>query len=196
MIYKLSIMQDCQEFEACDEADQRKVNWNNPVLGGELPELIEWAPPRLTRLEGGDGTIKARRLCDLSAVANSFLLSQHAVEALGPILADDALLYPVIALDCETEFFMLIPRFTIDCLDRDKSEGDIRKYGPLAGYFSAIRKLVVDETRLNGRNVFMLPDSKMACYVTEEFKNAVWDTKLCGFELRQSHWDTSPWTSG
>ena len=189
-------MQDCLEYEACDESDERKVNWNNPVLGDALPELDEWIPPRLTRLKHDDGTENSGRLCDLSAVAYSFLLSEGAVEALGSLLTDDVLLYPVHLADCPTAYSMLVPRFTVDCLDRDRSEGDIRKYGPLAGYFSNIRKLVVDESKLNGHNIFMLPDSKLAVYVTEHFKIAVRDAKLTGFELRKSHWDTDPWTSG
>lgn len=189
-------MRDCLEYEASDASDERKVNWNNPAIGDALPELAEWIPPRLSRFKLEDGSEKAGRPCDLSAVAYSFLVSQRAIEALGPILADDALLYPVSLPDYEIEYSILVPQFTIDCIDRERSEGDIRKYGPLAGYFSNIRKLVVDESKLNGHNLFMLPDSRLALYVTEGFRIAIKDANLTGFELRKSHWDTSPWISG
>lgn len=185
-------------YLAISESDDEKMQWYDPLMGVPLPASTDdWGPPLLEQYLGdGKKKRKPRPIGDSPSSGAVHLVSQKAANALSDIFEKHAKLYPVKLRDAPNEeFFMVVVTTEIDCLDRESSTGKKSGYEKKPEYFSTIETWVFDESKLEGVDLFVLPDSNTTCYVSEGFKQRVIDSGLKGFEFRKEFWDEDPFIS-
>ncbi len=177
---------------------ERMMYWYDNVTGYPLPSLEKWEKPILTQYLGEDG--KKRKPCivtDVVSAALVHLISEKAKNTLADIWEKHVTLYPVILDDSDELYYMVVVHTVIDCIDREKSEGRIQKYGKNKGkgYFSVINNWVFREEEIGDNYLFVLPDDETNIYVTEKFKQRVIESGLTGFGLKKEFWDEDPFIS-
>ncbi|AOE49525.1 imm11 family protein [Kangiella sediminilitoris] len=182
-------------YLAVSESDDERMQWYDPLMGVPLPASMEdWKPPLLEQYLG-DGKKKRKPgiIGDSPSSGVVHLVSEKAANALSDIFEKHAKLYPVKLKDAPNEnFYMVVVTTEIDCLDRDKSTGKRTGYEIRPEYFSSIHTWVFDESKLEGVDLFVLPDSKTTCYVSDRFKQRVIDAGLKGFGFEKEFWDEDP----
>lgn len=184
------------DYGGCTNTDERKMNWSDSLIGTALPSLSAWAPPRLTQyLGGGRKPRKPKPIGDAPGSGLCNLISQRAADALRDVWDRHALLYPVALDDAPEPYYMVVVQTVIDALDRERSVGNLQKYGPTPDLFASIDEWVFHEDQLGDAVLFRLPDSKTAMYVTEAFRDRVVAAKLKGFCLKRSFWEEKPFIS-
>ncbi|WP_018624959.1 imm11 family protein [Kangiella aquimarina] len=182
-------------YLAVSESDDEKMQWYDPLMGVPLPtSMNEWEPPLLEQYLGdGKKKRKPSPIGDAPSSGVIHLVSQKAVDALSDIFDKHAKLYPVKLKDAPNEdFYMIVVTTEVDCLDREKSTGKRTGYEKRPEYFSSIHTWVFDESKLEGVDLFVLPDSKTTCYVSERFKQRVLYSGLKGFGFVKEFWDDEP----
>lgn len=195
-IYGWWIGESCADYTGATEADDRKIVWEDAILGDPLPEVEAWKPPRLTQYRGGNGRRALRPVLDCQGSVGGNIISDRARLALHDILSRHARLYPVWLDDRPDErYFMVVPETTLECLDRERSTGPLQKYGPTPDYFADVHHWVFDEACVGDVDLFRIPDSASTVYVSERFRQCVADSGLQGFCLRRQAFDDNPWTS-
>ena len=176
--------------------DEARMDWAPALPSSELPPLAQWQPARLTQYLGpGKKPRKPRPIGDAPASGGLNLISQRAADALRDIWDRHALLYPVVLDDASEPYYMVVVQTVIDALDRERSVGTLQKYGPTPDLFAVIDEWVFHEDMIGDAQLFRLPDSKTAMYVTEAFKDRVIEAKLKGFCLKRSFWEEKPFIS-
>ena len=184
------------EYTGVTEEDNKKIRWYDNLLGDPLPGLSDWDPPTLTQYRGSNGKRALRDLCDAPSSASINLISQRAADSLRDIWDYHATLYPVSLADApEQDFYMVVANTILNCLDRERSEGPLQKYGATPDAFASVYKWVFDEECIGKNVLFRIPDSKTTTYVTETFKQRVREAGLKGFCLKKEFWDTNEWVS-
>lgn len=182
-------------YLAASEDDEERMQWYDPLMGVPLPtSMNEWEPPLLEQYLG-DGKKKRKPgvIDDSPSSGVVHLVSGKAANALSDIFEKHAKLYPVKLKDAPNEdFYMVVVTTEIDCLDRENSAGKKSGYEKKPEYFSTIETWVFDESKLEGVDLFVLPDSKTTCYVSEQFKQRVLDSGLKGFGFVKEFWDEEP----
>ncbi|QGM81194.1 imm11 family protein [Otariodibacter oris] len=177
---------------------ERMMYWNNSVSGYPLPSLDKWETPVLTQYLGEEGKErKPRSLTDVVSASSVHLINEKAKNVLADIWEKHATLYPVTLDDSNEPYYMVVVHTEIDCIDREKSEGRIQKYGKNKGkgYFSVINNWVFREEEIGDNYLFVLPDDETVIYATEAFKQRVIESGLTGFGLRKEFWDEDPFIS-
>lgn len=198
MIYRWSEPEAATSYIGKTEADSAKLDWYNPTIGVPLVDLDSWSPPLLVPYcaSGGGGRRQKSVQSDAPKANSVNLISDSAAAALRNILDRHATLYPVTLEDQPTrQFFMVVVKTTLDCLDRERSKGKLRKYGARAGLFAVVENWVFDADCIGDSDMFVLPDSETAIFVSENFKNRIASAGLKGFCLKTSFWDDDPWIS-
>jgi hypothetical protein len=177
-------------------ADKDKMDWHPALPSSSLPPLSQWEPARLSQYLGeGKKSRKPKPIGDAPAAGLCNLISQRAADALRDIWDRHALLYPVVLDDAPEPYYMVVVQTVIDALDRERSVGKLQKYGPTPNLFAVINEWVFREDQLGDAELFRLPDSKTAMYVTEAFKERVVAAKLKGFCFKRSFWEEDPFIS-
>ncbi len=199
MIYKWSNLSiKYAQYGGTTEKYEEMMCWYDDLMGVPLVPLEEWHPPLLTQYLGEEG--KERKPClltDVVSAASVHLISEKAKNALADIWEKHATLYPVTLDDSETPYYMVVVHTVIDCIDREKSEGEIQKYGKNKGkgYFGLIHTWVFREEEIGDNYLFRLPDHETNIYATEAFKQRVIESGLTGFGLKKEFWDEDPFVS-
>lgn len=184
------------EFTGVSDLDRRKIRWYDKTIGDPLPRLVDWVPPTLTQYRGGNGKRKLRPILDSASSASLNIVSTRARVELQDIWDRHVLLYPVILdQDQDNEFFVVVVKTTLDCLDRAHSSGPLQKYGPTPELFASVHTWEFDDECVGGADIFTIPDSSTNIFVSERFKRRVAESGLKGFCLRNTFWDESPWIS-
>jgi len=186
-------------------ADDRKVAWYDETLGDPLPPLDQWKPP-LLRQYLGEGPVlrKPRKIGDAPSSALANIISPRAAKELADIWSRHADLYPVRLEDAPgATYFMVVCRERLgwDSLD----EGSVCLKHPLerAQHIPAAQRLdgavvyavkewhFIDE-KVGDRDLFVLPNSEVAYFVSERFVQRVKAAKLKGFRFDAVYSDPNP----
>ncbi len=173
------------------DQDEKSIRWYDHILGEPLPSLSQWEPPVLQQYLG-DGKKKRKPgiIGDAPSSGSINLISQRAVDVLEDILERHALLYPVKLVDAPDEnFYMVVVKTKLDCLDRQKSTGfQLTGYGSTK-YFTPVHTWVFGEKCLGDNDLFVIPDCNISIYVSERFKKRVIEAGLKGFGFKKEFWD-------
>jgi hypothetical protein len=196
-IYKWSSAEKIAEYLGKDPADEEKINWFDSIMGIPLVALDEWKPPVLEQYLGENKKRKSLKLIGDAPVSGPvIIISELAANALRDIWDRHAVLYPVILSDDkEHNYYMVVVQTVLDCLDREKSTGPKQKYGPTPDLFASVETWVFDEGCIGDVDLFVLPDSKTAAFVSERFRQRVIKAGLKGFCLKKEFWEEDPWVS-
>ncbi|QGM81193.1 imm11 family protein [Otariodibacter oris] len=177
---------------------ERMMCWYDAIIGDPLPPLDKWETPVLTQYLGEEW--KKRKPCKVTDVVRSgstHLISEKAKNALADIWEKHATLYPVTLDDSNEPYYMVVVHTVIDCIDRERTIGDIQKYGKNKGkgYFSALKKWVMREEEVGDNYLFLTPDMETRIFATEAFKQRVIESGLTGFGLVKEAYDEDPFIS-
>lgn len=188
------------QYGGMTEEDEGAITWYSPVLGTPLPPLSKWKIPTLTQYIGNGDKKSSRIIADCVSSASIHLISQKAVDLLKDIWDKHATLYPVILDDKPDEYYyMVVVHTVIDCLDRANSIGS--KYNEETekgkkGYFNSITEWFMREEEIGDNDLFVLPDSPTAIYVTEHLKQRIIEANLTGFGFcKTKYFDDEPFIS-
>jgi hypothetical protein len=196
-VYEWSRSERYAGYVGVTDADERKLNWSDALIGDPLPPLSAWLPPCLAQYEGaGRPKRKPKPIGDSPASGRLNLISERAAEALADIWQRHAILYPVSLDDTDQRYYMVVVKTTIvDALDREASSGKRNTHGGDLSHFATLDEWVFKERRLQGVDLFQVPDIKLAYYVTDAFKQRVIQARLKGFCLKARFWDDKPFLS-
>ncbi len=190
MYYRWSAPEDAVDFVGSTESDDRWLLWHDPLLGEPLPDLEDWTPPQVVCR----GARRVNTDAPMSRLVN--LVSAKAAEVLSDIWSRHAILYPLVTADASDDsFFMVVVKTQLDCIDRQKSQGPLQKYGSTPDLFANVESWVFDTGIIGDADAFVLPDSSTTVYVSERFKNRVVESGLRGFCLKTRFWEEDPWVS-
>lgn len=161
---------------------------------GEMPRLDEEYVP----IEVSPDKTKVGDLAHWRSV----VLSQRAVDALGPLLSDVGVFYPLNVKGAPQAYWLFVITNVIDCLDEDSSEGRLTEiplnilrannydldsiYWEPDVKFSFLDKVKLKTEALEGRNsiLFSLPHyGNEYIFVNDDFRLAVEKNELVGFVL-------------
>lgn len=186
-------------------ADDRKVCWYDETLGDLLPPLDQWKAPML-RQYLGEGPVlrKPRKIGDAPSSALANIISPRAAKELADIWSRHAELYPVHLEDAPGEtYFMVVCREQVgwDSL----GEGSVCLKHPLelaqhipaeqrldGAVVYAIKKWNFINEKVGDRDLFVLPHSDVAYFVSERFVQRVKAAKLKGFRFDAVYLDPDP----
>jgi hypothetical protein len=178
--------------------DEEKVRWYDSLMGIPLVPLDDWEPPVLEQYLGGN-TKKRKRLKpigDSPASGPVNIISERAAIALSDICDRHTSLYPVILDDDRiNKYYMVVVQTVLDCLDREKSTGPKQKYTSTPDLFASVETWVFDDECIGDVDLFVLPDSKTATFVSERFRQRVIESGLKGFCLKKEFWEEDSWVS-
>lgn len=186
-------------------ADDRKVTWYDETLGDPLPPLEQWKAP-LLRQYLGEGPVlrKPRKIGDAPSSALANIISPRAAEALADIWSRHAQLYPVHLEDAPGEtYFIVVCREQVgwDSL----GEGSVCLKHPLeraqhipaeqrldGAVVYAVKEWHFIDDKVGDRDLFVLPHSEVAYFVSERFVQRVKAAKLKGFRFDAVYSDPKP----
>ncbi len=190
MIYLWSGSDKQDGFTGKTEADDRKVWWNDELIGEPLPPLSEWEPPLLTLYLGDEKKRKPKPILDCSGPNVFNYINQKSADALSDILERHAELYPVTLEEKPDEnFYMVVVRTELDALDRSRSKGQKSIINPDSELFVSVDEWAFHEDIIADNDLFYIPDVRTKSFVSERFKQRVADAGLRGFEFRTKFWD-------
>ena len=186
-------------------ADDKKVNWAGEMQGDPLPSLHQWKAP-LLRQYLGEGPVlrKPRKIGDAPSCAPTNLVSPRASRELEDIFSRHADLYPVQLEDAPGEtYFMVVCREHVgwDCLGKGsillKHPLEVAQHIPAAQRLDgavvyAIKEWHFIDENLQDRDLFVLPNSEVAYFVSERFVERVKAAKLKGFRFDSVYLDPNP----
>jgi len=186
-------------------ADDRQVSSSGAMQCDSLPPLTQWKPP-LLRQHLGEGPVlrKRRQIGDAPSCAPANLVSPRAAKELADIWLRHAELYPVQLEDAPGEtYFMVVCRERVgwDCLGEGsvclKHPLDMAEHIPAAQRLDgavvyAIKEWHFIDEKIGNRDLFVLPNSDVACFVSERFVQRVKAAKLKGFRFDAVYCDPNP----
>ena len=181
------------EYGGTSESHERQLRWFDPRLGDPLPSLGNWQTPVLTQYLGeGPKLRKPRKIGDAPSSAPHNLISPRAAEVLHDIWERHALLYPVILDDAPGETFYMVvcqTRLDWDCLDLEhsvlgRSNVDNKVY--------AVKRWCFIPDKVGDNDLFVLPNSNFAYFVSQRFLDRVLAAKLKGFRFDAVYLDREP----
>lgn len=182
-MYKWAITDKYATFMGATSADERKLRWDDPVMGDPLPTLAQWTPPKLSLYSPGKA--KEKKLGDSPGSSTLNLVSQHAAEVLKEMFDKHALLYPIELEGADKPYYMVVVK-VIDALDRERSTGKIYNHRP--NLFSPVERWVFKDSLIYNVDLFTVPDSATCIYVSQRFKDKVMAAKLKGFCFKTEFW--------
>lgn len=128
------------------------------------------------------------------ASSDPLILSQRAVDSLGPALKECGILYPLEAIGVAQEYWLFHVTNIVNALNMEECKGWPNRWYPdkSNAKYSALRYFVMDHAKLEGRNTFVFrvpeyPESYI--FMNEEFKNMVERCKLTSAVLHPENTD-------
>lgn len=183
-------------YQGVNDHYRESMQWYDDLMGVPLPSKNDWDPPLLEQYLGENGKQDLLAIGDAPTAGLINLLSRKAAESLDIYLREHVDLYPVRLADSpEEEYFMVVCRTELDCLDREKSVGTRTGYESNPQYFASIHEWYFRNDCVGGANMFVLPDSPVTIYVSDKFKKLVIDSGLIGFCFKRSFWEENPFIS-
>lgn len=180
------------EYGGATTADDRKRCWFEPMLGDPLPPLEKWEPARLTQYLGeGPKFRKPKPIGDAPRSSLVNLISPRAAESLRAIWDRDAMLYPVHLDDAPGRLYYMVvvtARLGWDCVDETRTEYGIGSDGKIY----SLKRWGFHADKLGKHDLFTLPHSTTAYFVTQRFVDRVVAAKLNGFQFDSVHFDSTP----
>ena len=197
IVYEWSGSMKFADYGGASDADDRKRRWFDALIGDPLPPLSAWQPPRLKQYLGeGNKKRKSKPIGDAPSSGSLRLVSQRAADALADVWQRHVLLYPVVLEDADEPYYMIVVKTVVDdALDRAASSGKRNTYGGNPEHFVTLDEWSFDDRKLEGVEIFHIPDIKLAYYVTDAFKQRVVDANLKGFCFKRRFWDDKPFLS-
>lgn len=117
--------------------------------------------------------------------SNLIIMSERAVDALGSLISNDGIFYPLDVCGIDEKYWMFHVTRTIDCIDESMCEGAVNKYAPEKSRFLALSKFFLDKKMIDPAvNVFK--DGRYGNaykFVSEAFYLTVKKNKLKGLLL-------------
>ncbi|MBA4852872.1 imm11 family protein [Emticicia sp. BO119] len=103
---------------------------------------------------------------------------------------DEVELIPVKVNDSNENYFVLLIRQEVDCVDEEKSGFNLwepnNKIRPdLAGKYKSFYKMVLDPKKTNGIRIFRIKDYSIVLVVDKDIKKKLQQAKVSGIEFKK-----------